>query len=106
MTRDLVTVPLPIQNESLWGPKRKTFELRRRGRQRESWGDYLADVDGNGIDHISPLSLTPYYQGGRRERQTGRGKVSKRHGTGKRWRDDSVPSISRGFTAVREALFL
>lgn len=87
-------------------PKERHLNYGGEGDRDRAGGDYLADVDGNGIDHIFPLSLTPYYQGGRRERQTGRGKVSRRHGTGKRWRDDSVPSISRGFTAVREALLL
>lgn len=59
--------------------------------------------DENGIDHISPLSLTPYYQGRRREGGTDGG-VSDRHRTGTWWTADAVLSISRGYAAVREAL--
>lgn len=49
---------------------------QRRGR---GGGIIWADVDENGIDHISRLSFTPYYLGGRRERQTGKENISERH---------------------------
>lgn len=53
-------------------------------------GIIWADVDENGIDHISRLSFTPFYLGGRRERQAGRENISERHERGNCWRDNTL----------------
>lgn len=62
--RDLVIVPLQIPNESLWGAgkkKKKSSEcvcVHSSETTEEREGIIWADVDENGIDHISLLLLT------------------------------------------------